>query len=140
MHNNEMQQTRSATVRAAAALAADLGVIRASLRASMTKEGPAAHSPRRGSRAEVAAWWVLAWMVGSTVIALFPYPYIGFLSFLLLPVAAISWSRTIILSTPARDGGRRTLVVAGLALATLIGAAILFGISVALFGHPTGRD
>ena len=61
----------------------------------------------------------------------------GLLSFLLLPGAAISWSRTIILSVPAREGGKRAFIVGGLALGTVIGAAILFAFARALFGHPT---
>jgi hypothetical protein len=86
----------------------------------------------------VATWWVLAWIIGSTVIALFPYPYIGLLSFLLLPLAAIAWSRTIILSVPAREGGNRALIVSGLAVGTIIGAALVFAIVKTVFGHPTG--
>ena len=86
----------------------------------------------------MASWWVLAWITGSTVIALCPYQYIGLLSFLLLPLAAICWSRTIILSVPAREGGNRALIVGGLAIGTIIGAAVLFVIVKAVFGQPTG--
>jgi 4-hydroxybenzoate polyprenyltransferase len=95
---------------------------------------------RRGSSAEVAAWWLVAWIIGSIAIALFPYPYVGFLSFLFLPVAAISWSRTTILSTPTREGGRRPLVLAGLAVGTLIGAMIVLAVARAILGPPTGRN
>jgi hypothetical protein len=101
-------------------------------------EARATRAPRRGSRAEVATWCALAWITGSTAIALFPYAYIGLVSFLLLPVAAISWSRTIILSTPGAEGGRRPLVVAGLVLGTMIGGAILFSFVSTIFGRPTG--
>jgi hypothetical protein len=100
-------------------------------------DGEPTRARRRGTPAEVASWWVLAWIIGSTVIALFPYAYIGLLSFLLLPVAAISWSRTIILSVPAREGGKRAFIVGGLAIGTIIGAAILFAFVRALLGRPT---
>jgi hypothetical protein len=98
------------------------------------------HQARRGSAAEVGAWLVCALLISSAAIALFRYMYLGLFSFLLLPVAAISWSRTIILSAPAREGGKRHLIVATLVVGTVIGAVIFSWVARGLLGPGGIRD
>jgi hypothetical protein len=101
-------------------------------------EGDLSPVPRRVSKAEVAIWAILAWTTGSTAIALFPYPYMGFVSFLLMPVIAICWTRTVILSKSLRGGPSRAVVLSALMIGTMIGAAVVFSFVRSVYGGPGG--
>jgi hypothetical protein len=95
---------------------------------------------RRGSRPEIAAWVACAVITGSAAIGLFPYMYLGLVSFLLLPLVAICWSRAILLSAPAGEGGQRGRVVVGLVAGTCAGGIITSRVVRGLIGPGGVHD
>lgn len=95
---------------------------------------------RRGSSTEVATWVALAVIVGSTAIALVGYMYLGLLSLILLPIVAVCWSRAIVLSAPAREGGTRNRVIGVLVVGTVVGGILFSWLARGLFGEAGIRD
>jgi hypothetical protein len=89
---------------------------------------------------EVGAWATLAVVTGSVVAAFFSFMYLWLLSLLLLPLAYFTWSRTIHLSTPAREGGHRGRVVIALLVGTIVGTVLVWRVANGLFGAPGFRD
>ena len=75
------------------------------------------------SQAEVSTWAVLGWATATATFALWPFPYLGLLSLPLLPLAAICWTRLIILSRRAGIAARWIPLAA---IATLVSVVLLF--------------
>jgi hypothetical protein len=62
-------------------------------------------SPRRGSAFEVAAWALCALVTGSVAITMFPFMSVGLMSFVLLPIVFLSWSRPFTFQHVLAKGG-----------------------------------
>jgi len=52
-----------------------------------------------------------ALVTGSVALTMLPFMFVGLVSFALLPIVFLSWSRTVHLSAPAREGGHRGRIV-----------------------------
>jgi hypothetical protein len=95
---------------------------------------------RRGTPLEVWAWALIAVITGSVAATFFCFMYLWLLSLLLLPLAYFSWSRAILLSAPAREGGHRGRLVMALIFGTIIVTAFLWRVASNLFGAPGFTD
>ena len=65
----------------------------------------------------------MALACGTATLAMWPFPYLGLLSLLLLPVTALCWTRLVILSRRAGSAAARVAVVA---IATLVATAVTY--------------
>ena len=87
-------------------------------------------------RAELTAWFIVAVMTGATAAAFFRYMYLGLLSFILLPLVAMSWVRVVRLS----GSGNRGRMLAVLTLATIVGGWLAANWAAAWFGSGGIHD
>ena len=78
------------------------------------------------TRTEILAWAVFAWATGSATMGFFPYPFVGLLSFVLLPFTALGWMTTVRLTRAIPDPAARPINLWMLVLATLVGSAVVF--------------
>jgi len=95
---------------------------------------------QRGSAFEVAVWAICALVTGSVAITMFPFMFVGLMSFVLLPLVFLSWSRTIHLSAPAREGGHRGQIVIALLIGTVLVTIVLSRMATDIFGPRGFRD
>jgi len=79
-------------------------------------------------------------VTGSVAITMFPFMFVGLMSFVLLPIVFLSWSRTVHLSAPAGEGGHRGRIVIALLIGTVLLTIVLSRIATDVFGPRGLRD
>jgi hypothetical protein len=71
---------------------------------------------------------------------MFPFMFVGLMSFVLLPIVFLSWSRTVHLSAPAGEGGHRGRIVIALLIGTVLLTIVLSRMATDIFGPRGLRD